>query len=109
MRPRQVVNGTIRLPLSIDGSVISAVESSNKKGSGPRGRDPAGPPKPRSQIGASPGGNVRYALKTPYRDGTTHVIASIEQPALIERKTADGLVNDRSELSRMLEASGSAI
>ena len=23
---------------------------------------------------ALPGGNVRYQLKTPYRDGTTHVI-----------------------------------
>ena len=32
------------------------------------------PPVATERLSLTPGGNVRYALKTPYRDGTTHVI-----------------------------------
>ena len=61
------------------------------------------PPVATERLSLTQAGNVRYALKTPYRDGTTHVIfeidietcrqcggrlrviASIEQHAVIER------------------------
>ena len=32
------------------------------------------PPVATERLSLTQGGNVRYALKTPYRDGTTHVI-----------------------------------
>jgi hypothetical protein len=39
-----------------------------------RGRISAGPAIAEKRLSLTPNGNVRYQLKTPYRDGTTHVI-----------------------------------
>ncbi len=39
-----------------------------------------GRPEPVARLALTASGQVRYTLKTPYRDGTTHIVLDCEDP-----------------------------